>query len=180
MTSGLTRREFALTGSAAMLAPPAHAQEQTLLTRAIPGTGERLPAVGLGTAYVFDTNDEATKQKAAAVLQALIAGGGRLVDTASVYGDAEIVLGEEMVPAGLRQKLFIATKLEAPDAVELKPTAPDGLPTHDYGSSRTTAPASHVSMAGRGGGRRPCRLWTAHHGGRSAVGSTDRPGVPWH
>ena len=120
MISGLTRREFAMAGGAAILAPQAFAQEQTVLTRAIPGTGERLPAVGLGTAYVFDTDDEATKQKAAAVLQALIAGGGRVVDTSSVYGDAEIALGHAIVPAGLRQKLFIATKLEAPDAAELK------------------------------------------------------------
>jgi aryl-alcohol dehydrogenase-like predicted oxidoreductase len=120
MISGLTRREFAMAGGAAILAPQAFAQEQTVLTRAIPGTGERLPAVGLGTAYVFDTDDEATKQKAAAVLQALIAGGGRVVDTSSVYGDAENVLGHAILPAGLRQKLFIATKLEAPDAAELK------------------------------------------------------------
>ena len=59
-------------------------------------------------------------KKRAAVLQALIAGGGRLVDTSSVYGDAEAVLGEVIAPAGLRDKLFIATKLEAPDAAELK------------------------------------------------------------
>lgn len=120
MTVGLTRREFAIAGSAAMLAPPAFAQNSAVLARAIPSTGERLPAVGLGTAYVFDANDEATRQKAPAVLAALIAGGGRLVDTSSVYGDAEIVLGDAIAAAGLREKLFIATKLESPDAAELK------------------------------------------------------------
>jgi diketogulonate reductase-like aldo/keto reductase len=51
--------------------------------------------VGLGTAQVFNTNDDATRQKARAVLQALTAAGGGLVDTASVYGDAEtVVCGE--------------------------------------------------------------------------------------
>ena len=117
----MTRREFTLaTGAAAVaaLAPPAFAQ--TLLMRAIPSSGERLPAVGLGTAQVFNANDEATQQKAAAVLQALVAGGGSLVDTASVYGDAEAVIGDVIAPAGLRHKLFIATKLESPDAAELK------------------------------------------------------------
>jgi aryl-alcohol dehydrogenase-like predicted oxidoreductase len=103
-----------------VLAPPALAQTDALLARAIPSSGEHLPAVGLGTAQVFDANDEPTRQKAAAVLQALIAGGGRLVDTSSVYGDAEAVLGDVIAPAGLRGKLFIATKLEAPDAAELK------------------------------------------------------------
>ena len=59
-----------------------------------------------------NSNDESTRKKAQAVLQALIAGGGSLIDTSSVYGDAEIVLGEAIVPAGLREKIFIATKLE--------------------------------------------------------------------
>jgi len=120
MTFGLTRRVFALAGGAALLAPPAFAQNSAALARAIPSSGERVPAVGLGTAYVFDTNDETTRQKAAAVLAALIAGGGSLVDTSSVYGDAEVVLGDAIVAAGLREKLFIATKLESPDAAELK------------------------------------------------------------
>jgi aryl-alcohol dehydrogenase-like predicted oxidoreductase len=120
MTIHLTRREFAIAGSAAMLGLPAAAQDTAPLMRPIPASGELLPAVGLGTAYVFDGNDDVTRQKASGVLQALIAGGGRVVDTSSVYGDAEAVLGEVIAPAGLRDKLFIATKLEAPDAAELK------------------------------------------------------------
>jgi aryl-alcohol dehydrogenase-like predicted oxidoreductase len=50
----------------------------------------------------------------------LIANGGRIIDTASTYGDAEIVMGDEIAAAKLRDKIFIATKLEAPDAAELK------------------------------------------------------------
>jgi aryl-alcohol dehydrogenase-like predicted oxidoreductase len=98
----------------------AFAEASAPLARAIPSSGELLPCVGLGTAQVFDVNDEATRQKAKAVLQALIAGSARLVDTASVYGDAEATLGDVIATAGLRQKLFIATKLEGPDAEELK------------------------------------------------------------
>ena len=119
MTTVLTRREFAIAGGAAMLALPALA-ETALLARPIPSSGELLPAVGLGTAQVFDTNDGATRQKASGVLQALVAGGGRLVDTASVYADAELVLGEVIAAGNLRPKLFVATKIEAPDAAELK------------------------------------------------------------
>ena len=54
------------------------------------------------------------------MLQALVANGGRLIDTASSYRDAESVLGDVIGPAGLRDKLFIASKLEQPDAAELK------------------------------------------------------------
>jgi len=121
MTTQMTRREFATGGVAvgtALLAWPATAQ--TILTRAIPASGEPLPAVGLGTAQIFNTNDDVTRQKAQAVLQALVATGGSLVDTSSVYGDAEAVLGDVIASAGLRRKLFVATKLEAPDAAELK------------------------------------------------------------
>jgi aryl-alcohol dehydrogenase-like predicted oxidoreductase len=121
MTTRMTRREFTAVGGGAgiaLLARPVLAQ--TLLTRAIPASGERLPAVGLGTAQIFNTNNDATRQKAGAVLQALTAAGGSLVDTASVYGDAEAVLGDVIATTNLRPKLFVATKLEAPDAAELK------------------------------------------------------------
>jgi aryl-alcohol dehydrogenase-like predicted oxidoreductase len=121
MTTGMTRREFAALAGAALLAPPALAQDGgQLLTRAIPVSGERLPAVGLGTAQVFNTNDETARRNAGAVIKALVANGGRLIDTASTYGNAESVLGDVIAATGLREKLFIATKLEAPDAAELK------------------------------------------------------------
>jgi aryl-alcohol dehydrogenase-like predicted oxidoreductase len=117
----ITRRDLAALAGTALLAPKAIAQTDTSpITRAIPGSGEHIPAVGLGTAAIFSTNDETTPRKAGAVVQALIANGGRLIDTASTYGDAERVLGEVMASGALRDKLFIATKLEAPDGDELK------------------------------------------------------------
>jgi aryl-alcohol dehydrogenase-like predicted oxidoreductase len=121
MTSQITRRDFAALAGGLLLSDNAVAQTETpLLTRSIPGSGERIPAVGLGTAYVFDVNNEATRSKADAVIEALVKSGGRLIDTASTYGNAESVLGEVTATAGLRDKLFIATKLESPDAGELK------------------------------------------------------------
>ncbi len=102
------------------MARPAVAQTDSLLMRAIPGSGELVPAVGLGTARIFDNANEATRAKAAAVVQALVANGGRIIDTASTYGDAEIVMGAEIAGSNLRDKIFIATKLESPDPSELK------------------------------------------------------------
>jgi aryl-alcohol dehydrogenase-like predicted oxidoreductase len=124
MTSPMTRRAFGASAGALLLSSKVVAQTETtetaLLSRPIPGSGERIPAVGLGTAYVFDVNDEVTRSKADAVIQALVKNGGRLIDTASTYGDAESVLGEVTATAGLRDKLFIATKLETPNTQELK------------------------------------------------------------
>src|SRR5581483_3143823 len=118
--SELTRRQFAIFSATALAATrpcaslPAWAQP-SLITRPIPSTGEPLPAVGLGTAEVFDVADIATLQKANAVVRALLDDGGKLIDTASSYGDAERILGDVIGPAGLRSKIFIATKLESPD-----------------------------------------------------------------
>jgi aryl-alcohol dehydrogenase-like predicted oxidoreductase len=115
-----TRREFAVLGIAALVGRPASAQDNAapLITRAIPRTGEHIPAVGLGTAYVFDRQQ--TQNAATEVVRTLIESGGQLIDTASTYGDAESVLGDVIAHEGTREKLFIATKLEAPDAAELK------------------------------------------------------------
>jgi aryl-alcohol dehydrogenase-like predicted oxidoreductase len=65
-------------------------------------------------------NNEVTRSNADAVIKALVKNGGRLIDTASTYGDVESVLGEVTAAGGLRAKLFIATKLETPDAKEQK------------------------------------------------------------
>ena len=117
----LTRRDFAIVPAALALARTALAQPSAPpITRPIPKTGERLPAVGLGTAAVFDSDDAETRKKAAAVVRALLDHGGTLIDTASSYGDAEAVLGDVTAPKNLRAKLFIATKLETPDERELK------------------------------------------------------------
>ena len=118
----ITRRDFTALAAAALLARPAFAQTNAAapITRAIPGTGERVPAVGLGTASVFDSDDEPTRGAAAQVIRTLVDAGGRLIDTASSYGDAESVLGNVIAASGLRDKVFIATKLEEPDAAELK------------------------------------------------------------
>ncbi len=104
----------------APLAATAQATGEPPLTRAIPSTGERLPAVGLGTASVFNRDDPDTRGRANEVVQALTSGGGRLIDTASTYGDAESVLGSVIAATKLRDRLFVATKAESPDIGEFK------------------------------------------------------------
>lgn len=117
----LARRDFAALAAALAVRPAwAATAPMPLLTRAIPMSGERIPAVGLGTAQIFDADDERTQDIAARVVRALVDGGGRLIDTASSYGAAESVLGRVIVAGGWRDRLFLATKLESPDAAELR------------------------------------------------------------
>ncbi len=105
----------------ASLLPPSITAQETLIAKAIPGSGEHLPAVGLGTATVFDVDDDAARLAALAqVVHDLVAGGGAVIDTASTYGSAEAVVGRLVAEAGLRRQVFIATKLERADAAELR------------------------------------------------------------
>jgi aryl-alcohol dehydrogenase-like predicted oxidoreductase len=120
----ITRREFSALAAAMLAAPRAFAQAPAtapgLIMRPIPSTGERLPAVGLGTAAVFNRDDEATRRSATDVIRTLVDAQGRLIDTASTYGNAETVLGGVIAAGRLREQVFLATKLEAPDADELR------------------------------------------------------------
>ena len=79
------------------------------ITKTIPSTGEKLPVVGIGTnQYSVSEPDELTARRE--VLQNLPQLGGKVVDTAWGYGDAELVIGKLMKELGNREKLFIATK----------------------------------------------------------------------
>ncbi|MEO8922007.1 MAG: aldo/keto reductase [Caldimonas sp.] len=121
MAPTLSRRNFSAAAGIAVLGfvEPVRADDLPR-TRAIPATGERLPTVGMGTAGVFDRDDETTRRAALQVVRALLESGGRVIDTASSYGDAESVLGNVVAVVGGRGRLFVATKVEALDADELK------------------------------------------------------------
>jgi len=117
-----TRRAFGILAAAAFASRSSLGQNEnaSLIMRSIPKTGERIPAVGLGTAYVYDNNNDQTQRAADQVIATLIKLGGQLIDTASSYGDAEIVLGNVIAGGDLRANLFLATKLERIDSTELK------------------------------------------------------------
>jgi diketogulonate reductase-like aldo/keto reductase len=117
MKSRMSRREAArlMAGTAASLlvAPSVPAQAQvSLLKRAIPSSGEMLPVIGLGTSGVFEGVSSATEREPLEqVVAALVKMGGRLIDTAPAYGQAETVTGEIAAKLKLHDKLFLATKV---------------------------------------------------------------------
>src|SRR5580658_3789446 len=97
-----------------VLAPGAAGAQGALLKRPIPhGNGETLPAIGLGTAGVFDVGGAPQEHAGpAAAVAALLAAGGSLIDTAPSYGNAENVVGDILAASNARSHAFIATKLE--------------------------------------------------------------------
>lgn len=83
-----------------------------MLTRPIPSTGEAMPVVGLGTWPVFDVGgNPAERAPLKAVVEALVAAGGRMIDSSPMYGRAEAVSGELVAELGVRPKVFLATKV---------------------------------------------------------------------
>src|SRR6185312_14353052 len=83
-----------------------------MLTRPIPSTGEAMPVVGLGTWPVFDVGGSpAERAPLKAVVEALVAAGGRMIDSSPMYGRAEAVSGELVAELGVRPKVFLATKV---------------------------------------------------------------------
>ena len=83
-----------------------------LIERAIPSTGERLPAIGLGTWQTFDVGPDAAARRALKeVLVAFAKAGGRVVDSSPMYGSSESVTGDLVAELGLAPNLFFATKV---------------------------------------------------------------------
>jgi len=91
----------------AVLANPAG-----LITRAIPGTNEQLPVVGLGSSATFAQvarSDDVDALRA--VLKQMADLGGKVFDTAPSYGASEEVAGRMAQELGIEKNLFWATKL---------------------------------------------------------------------
>src|ERR1700719_545861 len=66
---------------------------QSILQRAISSSGEKLPAIGLGSWQVFDVGPGAAeRQPLEEVLSRFVTLGGRVVDSSPMYGRAEQVI----------------------------------------------------------------------------------------
>jgi diketogulonate reductase-like aldo/keto reductase len=83
-----------------------------MLERPIPSTGEKLPAIGLGTWQTFDVGASASARRPLEdVLRELLAHGARVVDSSPMYGTAESVVGDLAGRLGVTDRLFLATKV---------------------------------------------------------------------
>ena len=95
-----------------------------MLTKPIPKTGEAIPVIGMGTWQTFDVGRSPEARRPLEEVLAefsdseppAVAGGPKqtarkLIDSSPMYGNSEEVVGDLSAKLGLRQKLFMATKV---------------------------------------------------------------------
>ena len=98
--------------AAALAVRRARGEAAPMLARRVPASGERLPVIGLGTWQVFDAGaDTARRATLRETLGEFARAGGRVIDSSPMYGSSEAVVGDLSADLGLRQKLFLATKV---------------------------------------------------------------------
>lgn len=125
MTARISRREvLALFAAAACSRPASSTQTQAtvtttpkegatpMLTRTIPSSKEALPIIGLGTWQTFDVSgSDSARKPLEEVLSLFVQLGGTVIDSSPMYGRSETVAGDLAASLGIRNKLFMATKV---------------------------------------------------------------------
>lgn len=112
----VTRRNFFQLGIAAAVIGRSHlalAEKPSLITRAIPSTGEKLPVIGLGTNR-YDVTAAADLAARREVLRRMPELGATVIDTAPKYGRSEEVIGQLLGELKNRDRVWLATKVTAP------------------------------------------------------------------
>jgi len=105
------RRRALLAVLAAGAVTPSFGQNR-VMTKPIPSTGEPLPVIGVGTWQTFDVgSDAAARAPLREVLKLMTQAGRGVVDSSPMYGSSESVAGDLIAELGLRDKLFVATKV---------------------------------------------------------------------
>ena len=117
-TGGISRRDALKIGVGVGLAMTldrldafaASPHQATLIEKAIPSTGERIPVVGMGTARYFDAVTPELRE----VIKRFPELGGKVIDMAPSYSNAESVVGDIIAELNARPRYFLATKVTGP------------------------------------------------------------------
>ena len=110
-SSTLTRREAC--GLLAALAVPGFGMAASMpIERTVPRSGERLPALGLGTWQVLDVPARGSEYDAArSAVRGFLAAGGRVIDSSPMYGSSEERVGDILADLKPERQPFLATKI---------------------------------------------------------------------
>jgi len=116
MVTRFNRREIvtSLSGLGVLSTLPAVAITSDVLPqRAIPGSGEKLPIVGLGSTKPVRFIREAGTGPVESVIRKLVSYGGSVVDTSPRPAELDARFGQVLQQAEFRDALFVATKITA-------------------------------------------------------------------
>jgi aryl-alcohol dehydrogenase-like predicted oxidoreductase len=117
MLRNITRRQAieagaALGAVATFGTGAAFAQSGQLIQKRIPASGEMLPPIGIGTnRYGVGTSEE-ERAPLRATMARFVELGGKVMDTAMIYGTSEAVIGDLAEGLNIRDRLFFATKTD--------------------------------------------------------------------
>jgi aryl-alcohol dehydrogenase-like predicted oxidoreductase len=94
---------------------PLQAASKTVITTTIPSSGEQLPAVGIGTRDYRSSSNAREMHRFRQTLELFHSSGGRVIDTSPNYGNAETIIGGLLRDIGIRDDVFMATKVDRED-----------------------------------------------------------------
>jgi len=107
----LTRREALCLASSLLLPRMAQAAADPI-ERPVPRTGEKLPALGLGTWQVLDVATSGAEYEAAtAAVRSFLDSGGRVIDSSPMYARSEERIGDILAAIRPAVRPFLATKI---------------------------------------------------------------------
>lgn len=113
----LSRRGFlAASAAGAVLGalPPLAFAQQRMPQRAIPGTGEMLPVIGLGSSKVVQEIEAKGAEPVATVLRTMVEHGGKVVDTWPRNASNDQAFGRVIGSPEFQNALFVTSKIDKP------------------------------------------------------------------
>lgn len=92
--------------------PTRAVSDTPLITRAIPSSGEALPAIGLGSWITFDVGYDLDERNARAeLMRQFFAAGGKMIDSSPMYGSAQEVIGYCLQKLNMHEQVFSTDKV---------------------------------------------------------------------
>jgi diketogulonate reductase-like aldo/keto reductase len=126
LSNSVSRRRFLAQGAALTAAtslpkfsfahpgghgPAPESTSETMRTKAIPGTDEHLPIIGLGAPDMFYKMPPEGAELPKSLIKAMVDMGGTLIDTPAFFRPDVPVIGDFISEMGLQEDLFLAGKI---------------------------------------------------------------------
>ena len=89
--------------------------QASLNTTTIPSSGQQVPSIGMGCRNYRGPLDSAEMPVFRETFAAFHGGGGKVIDTSPNYGNSEEIIGRIMNDQGIRDDLWLATKVDRED-----------------------------------------------------------------